>query len=35
LGVLEKPSTPPATIEDDFNAKHGAVSAADAAQPAE
>jgi ubiquinol-cytochrome c reductase cytochrome b subunit len=35
LGVLEKPSTPPATIEDDFNAKHGAVGAADAAQPAE
>jgi len=35
LGVLEKPSTPPATIEDDFNAKHGAAGAADAAHPAE
>jgi ubiquinol-cytochrome c reductase cytochrome b subunit len=24
LGVIEKPLTPPATIEDDFNAHYGA-----------
>jgi ubiquinol-cytochrome c reductase cytochrome b subunit len=35
LGVIEKPSTPPATIEDDFNAKNGAAGAANAAHPAE
>jgi ubiquinol-cytochrome c reductase cytochrome b subunit len=35
LGVLEKPLTPPATIEDDFNAKYGKLGAADAANPAE
>jgi ubiquinol-cytochrome c reductase cytochrome b subunit len=35
LGVLEKPLTPPATIEDDFNAKYGELGAADAANPAE
>jgi len=35
LGVLEKPSTPPTTIEDDFNAKYGKSGAADAANPAE
>jgi ubiquinol-cytochrome c reductase cytochrome b subunit len=35
LGVIEKPSAPPATIEDDFNAKYGKPSAADAANPAE
>ncbi|MDT2076310.1 MAG: cytochrome b N-terminal domain-containing protein, partial [Planktomarina sp.] len=35
LGVFEKPSMPPATIEDDFNAKYGKLGAADAAYPAE
>ncbi len=35
LGVLEKPSPPPTTIEDDFNAKYGKSGAADAANPAE
>jgi ubiquinol-cytochrome c reductase cytochrome b subunit len=35
LGVLEKPSTPPATIEDDFNSKRSTYEAASAATPAE
>jgi ubiquinol-cytochrome c reductase cytochrome b subunit len=35
LGVIEKPSAPPATIEDDFNAKYRKSGAADAANPAE
>jgi len=35
LGVLEKPSMPPATIEDDFNSKNNTVVAGNAATPAE
>ncbi|MCF2906136.1 cytochrome b N-terminal domain-containing protein [Octadecabacter sp. CECT 8868] len=37
LGVIEKPTTPPATIEDDFNAHYGSKAATDssAASPAE
>jgi len=37
LGVIEKPTTPPATIEDDFNAHYGskAASGSSAATPAE
>jgi ubiquinol-cytochrome c reductase cytochrome b subunit len=35
LGVIEKPLTPPATIEDDFNAHHVKPEAADLAAPAE
>ena len=35
LGVIEKPSTPPATIEDDFNAHHVKPEAAGIAAPAE
>ena len=34
LGVIEKPMTPPETIEDDFNAHYGKAGAADAT-PAE
>jgi ubiquinol-cytochrome c reductase cytochrome b subunit len=35
LGVIEKPDTPPATIEDDFNAHYPSKSTDGAAQPAE
>jgi ubiquinol-cytochrome c reductase cytochrome b subunit len=30
LGVIEKPTTPPATIEDDFNAHYPKAASADA-----
>ncbi|MCO4843222.1 MAG: cytochrome b N-terminal domain-containing protein [Yoonia sp.] len=35
LGVIEKPLTPPATIEDDFNAHYGPKTGGTAAKPAE
>jgi ubiquinol-cytochrome c reductase cytochrome b subunit len=35
LGVIEKPDTPPATIEDDFNAHYGNKAADSSATPAE
>ncbi|MBB5720551.1 ubiquinol-cytochrome c reductase cytochrome b subunit [Loktanella ponticola] len=35
LGVIEKPDTPPATIEDDFNAHYPAKGSTAAAKPAE
>ena len=35
LGVIEKPSTPPATIEDDFNTHYVKSDAANIAAPAE
>ena len=35
LGVIEKPSTPPTTIEDDFNTHHIKPEAAQVAAPAE
>ena len=35
LGVIEKPDTPPATIEEDFNAHYPTKSTDGAAQPAE
>ena len=35
LGIIEKPNTPPATIEDDFNAHYAPKAGSDAANPAE
>jgi len=35
LGVIEKPLTPPATIEDDFNAHYAPKDSGSAANPAE